>query len=112
MTFIEVKLAQLFAIIIQLVWIIIVFARKEAPPLRLLSDDDAFQARIRKSLIANEIDFTNTRRAAFIDFKDQIDAVRRQHLNLGHDIGRKLARPAIDFLHPTNVCLHTVLRKP
>ena len=91
MTFIEIKLAQLFAVIIQLVWIVIVFARKEAPPLRLLGDDNAFQARIRKSLIANEIDLTNACRAAFIDFKDQIDAVRRQHLYLGHDIGRKLA---------------------
>jgi hypothetical protein len=112
MAFIKIEFAQLLTVIIQLVGIIIVLAGKEAQQRRFFGHNDTFQATVGECGIANKIDLANAGRWTFIDLKDQIHAVLWQDFDLWRDGRSKLARAAIDFLHPADIGLHATLSEP
>src|SRR5690606_30066392 len=106
-----VELAQLLAVVLETVRIVIVVAREEIPPARTRRHDRVAQAAIGEFLVADEIDVADAGDRTFIDFKDEIDAVLIEFAHLRCDLRGEAAVTAVNVEDALHVGLRACRRE-
>jgi len=99
-------LAQLLAVVLDPVGIVVVVAGQELVPARLLGHDHVAQVVVRELAVAEEVDPQHAALGAFIDLEHQVDALLRQLDHLGRHRRRDPARAAIELDNTLDVGLH------
>jgi hypothetical protein len=94
---VAIELAQLLAVVLDPVGVVVVVAGQELVPVRLLGDDDVLQVVVRVFGVAQEVDAQHAALGAFVDLEHQVDALLRQFDHLGRHGRRDAARTAIEF---------------
>ena len=80
---VAVELAQLFAVVLDPVGVVVVVGLEELVPAAFLGDDHVAQVVGRELLVAQEVDAEDAALGPFVDLEDQVDAALRQVDDLG-----------------------------
>ncbi len=94
---VTVELADLFAVVLDLVGIVIVVRLEELVPVRLARHDHVAQGGVAERLVAHEVDALDAGLGALVDLEDQVDALLRQLDDLGRDGRRDPPRAAVEL---------------
>jgi hypothetical protein len=103
---VAVELAQLLAVVLDPVGVVIVVVGQELVPTALLGDDHVAQVVVRELDVAEDVDRQHAALGAFGDLEHQVDALLRQLDHLRGHRGADPARAAVELDDPLDVGLH------
>jgi len=102
---VAIELAQLFAIVVDPIRVVVIAVREKSVPLGFLGHDHIAQIAVRELLVADHVDIEDPALGPFIDHEDQVDALLRQFDDLRSDRCADATGPSVELNDPLNVRL-------